>query len=87
MTSPIPTNDQNAPSDTNGAPEATATEPNGKAPEQLKPSSVVSPPRATSPTSRYSALADEENPYTQIIESLRAQNNELFGQVCRKHLA
>ncbi|KAG8925837.1 hypothetical protein FRC00_003558 [Tulasnella sp. 408] len=81
MTSPIPTNDQNAPSDTNGAPDTTATEPNGKAAEQLKPSSVVSPPRATSPGSRYSALADEENPYTQIIESLRAQNNELFGQV------
>ncbi|KIO19862.1 hypothetical protein M407DRAFT_30476 [Tulasnella calospora MUT 4182] len=81
MTSPIPTNDQHAPSEPNGVSEATATEPNGKAAEQPKPSSVVSPTRATSPTSRYSALADEDNPYTQIIESLRAQNNELFGQV------
>ncbi|KAG8910627.1 hypothetical protein FRC01_006225 [Tulasnella sp. 417] len=81
MTSPIPTNDQNAPSDPNGAPEATTVEPNGKAAEPANPSSVVSPPRAASPSSRYSALADEENPYTQIIESLRAQNNELFGQV------
>lgn len=82
MTSPIPTDDQNAPSVPNGVPEAATTaEPNGKAAEKPKAESMVSAPRATSPTSRYSALGDEDNPYTQIIESLRAQNNELFGQV------
>ncbi|KAG8976387.1 hypothetical protein FRB90_009186, partial [Tulasnella sp. 427] len=81
MTSPASPEDQTAPSIPNGVPEAAATEQNGKAVEQLKPASVVPPPRAASPSSRYSALADEDNPYTQIIESLRAQNNELFGQV------